>query len=141
MAPQAMAGANHHHHMGGNGMPPHPGGHGNEWIDYSDYAMQMGGGSDNNSLWDHFNPHQMGAMGGGGGAGGGQPVRDNGESFDFSYHSVFGNQPSFGDSYGMDAGDDEPLPLEPDVTFQENDDNYDTLENHLDLEPVVQMVE
>ncbi|XP_021712988.1 uncharacterized protein LOC5578978 [Aedes aegypti] len=135
LPPQAVPTGNHHRHMGGNGMP-HPGGNGSEWIDYSDYGMQMSGSSnDNNSLWDNFNPHQIATMGGGG-----PPVGDNGENFDFSYHSVFGNQSSFGDSYGMDA-DDEPLPLEPDVSFQENDDNYDTLENHQDLEPVVQMVE
>lgn len=137
MMPSEVVDNNQHMGRGvdGNGMP-HPGGNGSEWIDYSDYGMQITGSSDNNSLWDNFNPHQMTAV-----SGGGPPMAGgNGENFDFSYHSVFGNQPSFDDGYDMEA-DDEPLPLEPDVSFHENDDNYDNLENHQDLEPVVQMVE
>uniref|UniRef100_A0A182J0Y3 FLYWCH-type domain-containing protein n=1 Tax=Anopheles atroparvus TaxID=41427 RepID=A0A182J0Y3_ANOAO len=68
---------------------------GNEWIDYSDYAMQMTapgndtghgrGHEENHSLWDQFHPHQGLSESGGG----------EGDSFDFSYHSVFGNQESF----------------------------------------------
>ncbi|XP_058467722.1 uncharacterized protein LOC131440453 isoform X2 [Malaya genurostris] len=120
---------------GGNGSV-HPG-NGNEWIDYSDYGMQLNSSNDNNSLWDNFNPHQMAA----GLAG------DNGGNFDFSYHSVFGNQPNFGDSFGMLADDadttgldddDEGLPLEPDVSFHEND-SYENLQNEQDLVPLVQM--
>ncbi|XP_062535375.1 uncharacterized protein LOC134204584 [Armigeres subalbatus] len=138
MPPDLVVGNNQHmsRSVDGNGMP-HPGGNGSEWIDYSDYGMQITGSSnDNNSLWDNFNPHHMTAVTGGVPPMGG----DNGENFDFGYHSVFGNQPNFGDGYAME-GDDEVLPLEPDVSFNEDDHNYDNLENHQDLEPVVQMVE
>ncbi|XP_058118235.1 uncharacterized protein LOC131289637 [Anopheles ziemanni] len=74
----------------------HTGGGGNEWIDYSDYGIQMsapdtahgqtGGRSheENQSLWDQFHPHQGMAENSG-----------EGESFDFNYHSVFGNQEAF----------------------------------------------
>lgn len=118
------------HGGGPDGNGTMPSGNGNEWIDYSDYGMQINSSSnDNNSLWDNFNPHQMGVVG------------DNGASFDFSYHSVFGNQSSFGESFEMLTGgadtaglddDDENLPLEPDVSFQEHD-NY---ESQQDLDPV-----
>lgn len=117
----------------------HHSGNGSEWIDYSDYGMQMNSSSNDNnsSLWDNFNPHQISSRAVGGGSGA------NGNNFDFSYHSVFGNQTSFEDSFGIlpDHGadttglddDDEGLPLEPDVSFAEND-NFD---QH--LEPVVQL--
>lgn len=133
---------------GGNGMPamPHPGngngGGSSEWIDYSDYGFQMdpSGAADNNSLWDNFNPLQMG--------GGAPPAGNGGDNFDMSYHSVFGggageggmhqqqqqHHQQLGDSSAMDD-DDEGLPLEPDVSFAEHEDDFDALH----LEPVVQM--
>lgn len=142
---------------GGNGMSPMSGppGNGNgsaEWIDYSDYGFQMNP-SDSNSLWDNFNPHQLG---GPAASTPGAPT-GNGDNFDLSYHSVFGGQSAgFENSnYGMasqqnmtandnsvmdeddDDDDDEGLPLEPDVSFAEHEDNFDELH----LEPIVQMAD
>ena len=80
----------------------------NEWIDYSDYAMQMSGSpndtasstaargnEETHSLWDQHHP-EAGA-GGGGGRG-----TNGGEGFDLSYHSVFGNQENF-NTYAVHA--------------------------------------
>ncbi|XP_050068050.1 uncharacterized protein LOC126556676 [Anopheles maculipalpis] len=87
----------------------------NEWIDYSDYGIQMSGSSNDtagesavvaavaaaaatgrtnnengtHSLWDQFQPGQ---------SGGG----NEGEGFDLAYHSVFGSQESF-NTYAVHA--------------------------------------
>ncbi|XP_053666529.1 uncharacterized protein LOC128715640 [Anopheles marshallii] len=81
----------------------------NEWIDYSDYGIQMSGSSNDtgasgegtnraneghHSLWDQFHPGQGVTTGGGGGT--------EGEGFDLSYHSVFGSQESF-NTYAVHA--------------------------------------
>uniref|UniRef100_A0A182VY46 FLYWCH-type domain-containing protein n=1 Tax=Anopheles minimus TaxID=112268 RepID=A0A182VY46_9DIPT len=80
----------------------------NEWIDYSDYGIQVGGSSndtggsgesttrtheENHSLWEQFHPGQGVPAGGGG---------NEGEGFDLSYHSVFGSQESF-NTYAVHA--------------------------------------
>ncbi|XP_041788590.1 uncharacterized protein LOC121603631 [Anopheles merus] len=77
----------------------------NEWIDYSDYAMQMSGSpndtvssaargsEETHSLWDQHHPED----GGGGGRG-----TNGGEGFDLSYHSVFGSQENF-NTYAVHA--------------------------------------
>lgn len=149
------------------GAPPAGNGGGSaEWIDYSDYGFTMNP-ADNSSLWDNFNPHQMGGGAAVAPNSGGVPT--NGDNFELSYHSVFGGggqSGGFGDgSYGMapslqqhqqpqlqqqsvdnsamddeeedENDDDEGLPLEPDVSFAEHEDNFDALH----LEPVVQMAD
>uniref|UniRef100_A0A182NA96 FLYWCH-type domain-containing protein n=1 Tax=Anopheles dirus TaxID=7168 RepID=A0A182NA96_9DIPT len=79
----------------------------NEWIDYSDYGIQMsassndtnsaaGGGrtSDaNHSLWNQFHANQSAIEDGG---------NDGGDGFDLSYHSVFGSQENF-NTYAVHA--------------------------------------
>ncbi|XP_052892124.1 uncharacterized protein LOC128299809 [Anopheles moucheti] len=81
----------------------------NEWIDYSDYGIQMSGSSndtggsgesmnrangEHHALWDQFHPGQGVTAGGGAGT--------EGEGFDLSYHSVFGSQESF-NTYAVHA--------------------------------------
>ncbi|XP_053669790.1 uncharacterized protein LOC128720161 [Anopheles nili] len=83
------------------------GGLGNEWIDYSDYGIQMnavsandtGNGDagrtneENHSLWDHIHPiHSMVEAGG----------NESEAGIDLSYHSVFGNQENF-NTYAVHA--------------------------------------
>uniref|UniRef100_A0A182R5M9 Zf-AD domain-containing protein n=1 Tax=Anopheles funestus TaxID=62324 RepID=A0A182R5M9_ANOFN len=93
-----------------NGGPHNGNGMGsNEWIDYSDYGIQMSGSSndtgvsgesanhraneENHSLWDQFHPGPGVTAGGG---------ANEGEGFDLSYHSVFGSQESF-NTYAVHA--------------------------------------
>uniref|UniRef100_A0A182K7D5 FLYWCH-type domain-containing protein n=1 Tax=Anopheles christyi TaxID=43041 RepID=A0A182K7D5_9DIPT len=81
----------------------------NEWIDYSDYGIQMsgspndtagsgnGGGvlrpnDENHSLWEQFHPAE----------GGSGRATNGGEGFDLSYHSVFGSQENF-NTYAVHA--------------------------------------
>uniref|UniRef100_A0A182SMM9 FLYWCH-type domain-containing protein n=1 Tax=Anopheles maculatus TaxID=74869 RepID=A0A182SMM9_9DIPT len=76
----------------------------NEWIDYSDYGIQMSGSANDtageraatrtndetHALWDQFHPGQDGGGG------------NEGEGFDLAYHSVFGSQESF-NTYAVHA--------------------------------------